>query len=310
MPNIVNYAHKWEKDIIKLFNQNALTSPFITSKVVFTGAKTVHFTQMGVTGYKTHSRQGGWNTGTVNQADNEFTLTHDRDIQFYVDIADIDESNETMSMKNVSDVFLRTQAVPEQDALFFGKVATVAVAEGLNSSTDISSYTKENVYGRLTEVWNRGKLRLYRQRGTLITYVNSTIMNLIEQSTNFTRVIKVESVSDMVGGIETRIARIDGIPVIEVIDDNRFYSSFNFTEGFEPQESACKINILVAATDTVKAVNKIANIYTFAPGAHHFGDGYLYQNRAYSDVFVFPNGVNNEIDSVAVDLSLAESTGE
>ena len=36
------------------------------------------------------------------------------------------------------------------------------------------------------------------------------------------------------------------------------------------------------------------------------GDSYLYQNRAFSDVFTFPNGKDGKIDSIYVDTDTAE----
>ena len=69
---------------------------------------------------------------------------------------------------------------------------------------------------------------------------------------------------------------------------------------------AHKINVLVACGQTCKTVPKINSIYYFAPGAHTKGDGYLYQNRSFSDVFVFPNGRDGEIDSIYVDVDTAE----
>ena len=42
---------------------------------------------------------------------------------------------------------------------------------------------------------------------------------------------------------------------------------------------------------------------------HTEGDGYLYQNRSLSDVFVFPNGKDGTVDSVFVDVDTAEFGG-
>ena len=50
------------------------------------------------------------------------------------------------------------------------------------------------------------------------------------------------------------------------------------------------------------------HIYYFAPGTHTKGDGYLYQNRSFSDVFVFPNGRDGKIDSVYADVDTEEYT--
>ncbi len=305
MANTNNYATVYEPELLEILMQGSLTSPFITSNVKWLGAKTFHFTQMSTSGYKNHSRNGGWNRGKYVQTDVPFTLTHDRDVEFLVDKLDVDETNETASIQNISRTFEMTQAVPETDALFFSKVAQVAQATtGYSSSTAVSDWTVANVYSKLKAILATGKLRRYRARGTLVTYVASFIMELLERSTEFTRKIEMTQIAEGGMGIETRVTEIDGVPIIEVIDDERFYDKFNWDPedgGFEPATGAHKINVLVACGDTCKTVPKVNSIYFFAPGAHTQGDGYLYQNRAASDTFVFPNGRDKKIDSVFVD---------
>ena len=309
MPNL-NYAETWSSELLEILIQGSLTSPFITSNVKWLSAKTFHFTQMSTSGYKNHKREGGWNAGTYAQNETTFTVTHDRDIEFLVDKADVDETNQTASMQNISRTFELTQVVPETDALFFSKVAQAAQAvEGYHSSTAASEWTKENVFTKLKAILAAGKLRRYRANGSLIMYVSSHIMDLLEQSTDFTRKIEMTQIAEGGQGIETRVTEIDGVPLMEVIDDERFYDKFNWEPdegGFEPATGAHKINVLVACGQTCKTVPKISSIYYFAPGAHTKGDGYLYQNRSLSDVFVFPNGKDNKVDSVYVDVDTAE----
>ena len=284
--------------------QEALTSPFVTTAVKWLDAKTFHFTQMSTSGYKSHSRSGGWNKGTFTQEDVPFTVSHDRDIEFLVDKADVDETNQTASIKKISETFHKTQQVPEMDAYFFSKVATESQKlDGYHSETALSSYTKENVYGKLKAMLSAGKSRRYVAKGALIAHVSSTIMDLLEQSTDFTRKIEMTQIAEGGVGIETRITDIDGVTLIEVIDDERFYDKFDFTDGFKPvANTSHKINVLIASPLTVKTVPKISSIYYFAPGAHTEGDGYLYQDRSLSDTFVFPNGKDNKIDSIYVDV--------
>ena len=302
----LNYAEVWNPELLEILIQETITSPFITDNVRWLDAKTFHFTQMSVSGYKNHSRAGGWNTGTYAQTDKPYTVEHDRDVQFLVDKADVDETNSTASIQNISKVFEQTQVAPETDALFFSKIATAASAlVGYKSSTAASAYTAANVFGKLKSYLAAGKLRRYKARGTLIMYVTSAIMDLLEQSTEFTRKIEMTQVAEGGLGIETRVTDIDGVPVMEVIDDERFYSAFNWAPtagGFEPATGAYKINVLIACTETCKTVPKIASIYSFAPGTHTEGDGWLYQNRSLSDTFVFPNGIDGNVDSIYVDL--------
>lgn len=305
MPNTSNYAQVWSNELLEILMQGTLTSPFITTNVKWLGAKTFHFTQMSTSGYKPHSRNGGWNRGKYVQTDVPFTLTHDRDVEFLVDKLDVDETNATASIQNISRTFEQTQAAPEIDALFFSKVAAKAQATtGYFSSTAIASWTTANVYSKLKAMLSAGKLRRYKARGTLVMYVASFVMDLLERSTEFTRKIEVTQIAEGGIGIETRVTDIDGVVIMEVIDDERFYDSFNWNPtdgGFEPATGAHKINVLIACGDTCKTVPKINSIYYFAPGAHTQGDGYLYQNRAFSDTFVFPNGKDGNIDSVFVD---------
>ena len=80
----LNYAEVWSPDLLEIMEQESLTSPFVTTAVKWLSAKTFHFTQMSTSGYKSHSRLGGWNKGTFAQTDVPFILTHDRDISFLI----------------------------------------------------------------------------------------------------------------------------------------------------------------------------------------------------------------------------------
>ena len=305
----LNYAEQWSPELLDILIQGTLTSPFITQNVRWLDAKTFHFTQMSTSGYKNHKRNGGWNRGEFNQTDVPFTVTHDRDVEFLVDKADVDETNATASIQNISRTFEQTQAVPETDALFFSKVAAAAKkVEGYHSSTAIGEFTAENTFSKLKSMLAAGKLRRYKARGTLIMYVRSEIMDNLENSKEFTRKIEMTQIAEGGLGIETRVTDIDGVTVMEVIDDERFYDAFNWEPangGFEPAAGAHKLNVLIACGETCKTVPKINSIYFFAPGAHTEGDGYLYQNRSFSDTFVFPNGKDGKIDSVYVDIDTA-----
>ncbi len=310
MPNnTINYASRWQPELLEVMTQNALCGPFVTTNVRWLDAKTFHFTQMSVSGYKNHSRDGGWNRGKITQTDKSFTVSHDRDVEFLIDKADVDESNAAASVKNISKVFEQTQAAPEADALFFSKTAAVAKGEDdYHTETAAANYTADTVFAKLKGILATGKLRRYRARGALIMYVSSAVMNALEQAPELTHTIELTRVADGGVGVETRITELDGVPVMEVVDDEVFYDAFNFageTGGFAPASGAHKINVLVASPLTTKLVPKISSIYFFAPGAHPQGDGYLYQNRALSDVFTFPNGKDGKIDSVFVDTDTA-----
>lgn len=298
----LNYAEVWSPELLAIKIQETLTSPFIVPNVKWLGAKTFHFTQMSTSGFKTHSRDGGWNRGTVTQTDNEFKVEFSRDIEFLIDKADVDETNATASIENIAKVFQMTQVAPEHDAYFFSKVAQNAIAANLHSETAASDYTVDNVFTKLKQQLARVK----RYRRSNIMYVASWIMDLLELSKELAKKVELTQVADGGIGIETRVTFIDGVPILECIEEDRFYDKFNFEPelgGFEPiEDESRKINTLIASTEMVITVPKISSIYYFEPGTHTEGDGWLYQHREDYDTFVFPNGKNNQIDSVFVDV--------
>lgn len=297
--NTINYAAKYQRDLIETFVENSYAAPFVANNVDWLDAKNFHFTVLTLGGYKNHAITGGWNRQEIVETDKVYTVSQDRDVEFFLDKREVDESNQTATISNVSTQFEKTQATPEKDAYFFSKIASVATTNSLKSSTAIASYTKENIYSKVVELI--GKVRRYRNKG-IVVYLAPELMDLLAVSSELTHPMEIMSFVEGGKGIQTRITRVDGVPVVEVIDDDRFYSEFDYSDGFAPKTGAYKINMLVATPLTTKVVPKIESIYMFAPGEHTDGDGYLYQNRAHYDTFIFPNGKDGNIDSIYVDL--------
>lgn len=265
MANVLNYAETWQPELLEIMTQETLCTPFITTNVRWLDAKTFHFTSMAVSGFKSHSRNGGWNRGEYQQTDHPYTVEHDRDIEFLVDKADVDETNATASIQNIAQVFTKTQSAPEKDAMFFSKVAATAKGlEGYHSETAAADFTKTAVFGKLKAMLAAGKLRRYKAKGALIMYVTSAIMDALEQCPDFTRNIVVTQVADGGTGLETRVTDIDGVPVMEVIDDEVFYDCFDFDGsdgGFAP---AAAVYTLTRDTELVSG----KKYYTKTDGAY------------------------------------------
>jgi len=63
-------------------------------------------------------------------------------------------------------------------------------------------------------------------------------------------------------GLETRITDIDGVTLIEVIDDERFYDKFDFTDGFDPVASTShKINFSSESQNVLLLYNFLLRDY-------------------------------------------------
>jgi len=281
MANAINYAEKYQQELDQVLVQNMLTAPLETPNVNWMGAKTFHVPTVAVSGYKTHSRNGGFNRGDVTVTHEPYTLSFDRDIEFFVDRMDVDESNQAASAANITRTFLIEHAAPEVDAYRFSKLATKAIA---TSNATAEAVDKTTVFSRLKA--DILKVRKYGP-ANLIAYLSSQAMDALEQSTEFTRNIDVKPAAP--GGIDTRITSLDGVQLVEVWDDSRFHTSFDFTSGFTPAVGSYQINWLIVAKPAVIAKVKLNSIYLFEPGQHTQGDGYLYQNRMYHDLFILKN---------------------
>ena len=281
MANAINYAAKYQTELDQIIKQSTLTNVLETPNVNWMGAKTFHVPSLSVTGYKNHSRNGGFNRGDVTVTHEPYTLSFDRDVEFFVDRMDVDESNQAASAANVTREFIRTQAGPEVDAYRFSKLATKAkTTAGLWTAEAI---TAENVITGL-----KRDIAKVRKFGTanLVVYVSSSVMDAIEAYKEGKGSI---SLSGEGTALETRVTTLDGVRLIEVFDVDRFHTSFNFTTGFVAATGSFPINWLIVYKGAVVAKAKLNSIYLFEPGQHTQGDGYLYQNRMYHDLFVLKN---------------------
>ena len=293
MANVINYAEQYRSELDQVLKQSMLTGELETPNVQWLRGKTFHVPTLGVTGYQDHSRQGGWNRGNVTVTHEAYTVQFDRDVEFFVDQMDVDESNLAASVANITRVFLQEHAGPEVDAYRFGKLAQHALAEGNVTEEDVDP---TSVYQRLKA--DILKVRKYGP-SNLIAYISSEAMDALERSNEFQRVINVQNQGT---AIETRVTSLDGVRLVEVWDMARFNTEHDFTSGFQP--AGQDINWVIVYKGAVVAVTKINSIYMFAPGQHTQGDGYLYQNRMYHDLFVLSQKADGIVLSAKADAGV------
>ena len=276
-----NYATKNSGLFDQKMTQETLTSLVETPQVDWIGAKSFIVTTLKTSGYKAHTRGKGYNSGEVDNEKETYTLGFDRDIEFFVDQADVDETNNDLAAANVTNVFITENAGPEVDAYRFSKMATRAISDGHTAATAL---TVDNVYSVLKSALL--PIRKYGA-GNIIMYLSSETMDLLERSKEFTRQITNQNVG--VTALESRVTSLDGVTLVEVWDTDRFATKYDFTDGFAKATDGKDIQFLIVAKPAIIAKSKFNSVYLFAPGEHTEGDGYLYQNRLYHDLFVLKN---------------------
>lgn len=280
--------------------QGLITSDLETPNVDwFNGGKTFTLRSISTSGFQPHTRDAGWNAGEITDEKTEFTLTQDRDIEFYVDQQDVDETNQELSVANISKVFYDEHVIPEIDAYRFSRMAKYAQ----DNSSKVGNYKPEDLDSSTIYSALKDGLKKMRKYGpaNVIGYVSTDMMDALERSKEFTRSITNQNVGTT--ALDSRVTSVDGVVLKEVYATDRFASKFDFSNGFTKAADAVNLNFVLAVNGGEKpaviAKLKEQAVYLFAPGQHTKGDGYLYQNRLYHDLFVQPKMVDGVYVSAA-----------
>lgn len=274
-----NYVEKDGAMLDQKITEGLVTTAIGNADVnLVAGGKSFTLRTISTSGLQNHTRGKGYNEGTVTDSKKVYTMGQDRDVEFFIDQQDVDETNQELAMANISNTFITEHVQPELDAYRFSKMAGGAQDAG---QVDNTKLTKNNVYGAIKDAIM--PLRKYGPQNT-IGFVSSDTMNKLEQSTEFTRTITNQNVGNTV--LESRVTSIDGVQLVEVWDGARFMSKYDFTNGFAAASDAQNINFMFVSKPSIIQVVKENAVYLFAPGEHTEGDGYLYQNRLYHDLFI------------------------
>ncbi len=281
MPNAINYATKFDSQLDQAFRKGLLSAPLSkqNDRARFLDAKTVKIPTVTTGGYGEHNRSGGWNRKDVTNAYQTCELTHDRDVEFLVDAMDVDDTNQAVSAANITSQFLSDHAIPEMDAYRFSKLYAEYVAAG--QTPDSTVLTKDNILTVFDGMMTAMSDKEVPEEGRLL-FVTPAVSQLIKSATGITRSLALQSNN---GVLDRRVATLDNVTLIEV-PLSRMKTAYDFTDGFVPAAGAKQIQMLLVHPDAVVAPIKHSAIYLFQPGQHTVGDGYLYQNRSYSDLFL------------------------
>lgn len=282
-----NYATQYGDQLDKKITEGLVTSALGTQAVNwFNGGRSFKLRTIATSGLKAHSRNKGYNEGTVTDGEVTYTMGQDRDIEFYVDKQDVDETHQELAMANISNTFITEHVQPELDSYRFAKMVKGTGDFDATKQTEVKhqlseTITKDNAYSSL----KAAILPIRKYNPANITgFVSSATMDALERSSEFNRQITNQNVG--LTALESRVTSIDGVKLIEVWDDNRFKSAYDFSDGAIAKPDALGINYLFVTKQAIVQEVKENSVYLFAPGQHTQGDGYLYQNRLYHDLFI------------------------
>lgn len=250
-------------------------------QVTFINAQTIKLPRMAVSGYKDHTRTPGFNAGTLSNDWEPKKLSHDRDIEFFVDPMDIDETNLTLSVANIQNTFETEQAIPEKDCYRFSKLYSELNTHkaGNINTTAITVANFLDVFDDLMEAMDEAGVP---EEGRIL-YLTPKMMKIAKKADGIQRTIDVSGSSNVVN---RKVHNLDDV-ILKSVPSARMKTAYDFTEGCKPAGSAKQINMILIHTSCVVCRDKYSYIKLFTPGTDsRTADGYLYQNRCYGDLFL------------------------
>ncbi|WP_338627567.1 capsid protein [Clostridium baratii] len=286
---VYSYAEQFERQLQQKYSRELTSYDLEKSnpQVKFINAQTIKLPNITVSGYKDHNRSSmGFNTGSISNDWEPKKLSHDRDIEFAIDPMDIDETNLTVEVANIQNVFETEQAIPEKDSYRYSKLyAEAKVFKENGAVIDNTALTTENVLDWFDEKMEKMDDEGVPSEGRIL-YVTPTMNKIIKNAQNIQRTMDVNSNN---GNIDRRVYSLDDV-TIKKVPSSRFKTKYDFTNGCVPAGDAKQINIILIHPSCQVTRSKYSYIKLFTPGTDsRTADKYVYQNRNYGDTFLIKN---------------------
>ena len=285
---VYSYAEVFERELAQKYARELISNELTLSNpgIKFLNAQTIKIPKITVSGYKDHSRTSmGFNAGTITNDWEPKKLDHDRDVEFAIDPMDIDETNLTLEVANIQNVFETEQAIPEKDSYRFSKLYAEAKTYASDGAVvDTTTLTAANILEWFDEQMSKMDDLSVPQEGRIF-YVTSAINKLLKSADGITRTMSVGAA----GVIDRRVHGLDDVQ-IKTVPSARFKTKYEFTNGCTPAAAAKQVNAMLLHPSCVISRDKYAYMKLFTPGTDsRTADKYVYQNRYYTDTFLIQN---------------------
>lgn len=294
----LNYATSYERTLDQAFpyvlNFGALYATPNNGRYRWVNSKTIEIPRLSTTGRVNADRD------TIAQASRNYdnswetkTLANERKWSTLVHPMDVDETNMTATIGNITQVFNEEQKFPEMDAYLISKLyslwTTTVSAEGyVGKTADTTELSTANV---LT-VFDNLMLNMDNARvpaNGRILYCTHEVKTMLKQATQIQRTWDVQSGAD---SINRAVSRLDEVQVIGV-PASLMKTAYVFTTGYAPASSAKQINMMLVHPLAVITPHKYSFAQLEAPSALSEGK-YVYYEESYEDVFI----LNNKADAI------------
>lgn len=300
---VYEYATNFDSKIEELYKAGSRTNVLVTPdyKVKFLNAQTLKVPVLSMGGYGDHDRSKlGFNSSELGTKYNVYQLTHDRDVEYFIDPMDVDETKLAASIANVQVEFEKSVKIPEMDKYRLSKLYKDAVANG--AKIDNEAITAANALKKFDAMMEAMDDAEVPEEGRIL-FVTPTVYTALKQAEGLERYMDVKSKD---AAVNRAVHSLDDVQVIKV-PSARMKSDYADTgtgtaRTYAPTSKAVQINMMLVDPSAVICVDKYDYIRVFTPGSDsRTGDNYVYQNRSYGDLFL----IKSRKDGVAINAAAA-----
>ena len=277
----LNYAKAYAEALAQAYpyvlHFAALRSAENDSRYRWTGAKTIEIPSLTTTGRVDGDRDTiGTAKRNFNNAWEPKTLMNHRKWSTLVHPMDIDETNQVVSIQNITKVFNEEQKFPEMDAYLISKLYADWVAAG--GTADSTALTEENIL-RVFDGYMVAMDEANVPKVGRILYTTPAIKTTLKNAKELSRSIKNGEAI-----IQRAIASLDEVK-IEDVPSALMKTAYDFTEGWKAGVGAKQINMALVHPSAVITPEKYSFAQLDAPSAGSEGK-WVYFEESYDDVFL------------------------
>ena len=285
----INYATGYQQGLQKTYAENGLlysqrlwNSPS-NNILKWVGQKTVKVPKLTITeGRKDRARRTVVSDQVTANYSNDwitYELTNERYWQTLVDPSDVDETNFTTTIANITKSYNDQEKIPEMDAQMFSSLYA-QIEDRLEANIHEVDLTTKNILETFDEMMkNMDEAAVPANR---VLFVTPTVRKILNNAEGLTRSMSVQQNNENLNRI---VALLDNVELIQV-PSNRFKTLYDFTEGAAEAPGSKQINMLLIHIPSMCAPQKYSFVGLDQPSAGTSGN-YHYYEQAYDDVIVF-----------------------
>lgn len=287
---VYDYAERFESMIQEKYVEESKTNFLVHTnpQIRFLNAQTIKVPNRALGGYGNHDRGTlGFNSSSIKNSWTPYKLEWDRDLEYFMDPEDIDETNLVLSFATLQNQVEEEVTIPEKDCYRISKMYKEAGKVG--STIDTTALTTANILSIFDGWMEAMDDKNVKEKRTLL--VTPAIRTLLKNAEGIQRTLEASGKAN----INRIVHSLDDVE-IKVISSERMKTLYNDVVGedglkhYVAAEGAKQINMILVESSAIICEDKYSYIKVFTPGSDsRAADSYVYQNRYYGDLFIIPD---------------------